>query len=130
MRPSFNIAVSQMIKICVFAALLACAAALKIDGRLSPDAEAVGITYNRITSLPGYGTTKELSYSGYLSVDPTGRGSLENGLFYWLFYSRGVPFKDPLGTYYLPKLSLGIKNTLSGLVQTVFYVFLASNLCK
>lgn len=87
-----------MLKLIVLAALIALAAGRRGENVPLPNASAVGITMNRIESLPGYGRTKELSFSGYLSVDPTGRGSLNNGLFYWLFYSRGVPFKDPLGT--------------------------------
>lgn len=72
---------------------LAAAASLPL-----PQQQGVGWTANRIESLPGYGRTKELSFSGYLSIDPSGRGSLTNGLFYWLYYSRNVPATDPLGS--------------------------------
>lgn len=90
----------MLLRLVAVACLVSVAVAARNHALPRPQREGIGFTTNNIVSLPGYGTPKEVSYSGYLSVDPTGKGSLENGLFYWLFYSRNTPWRDPLGMIY------------------------------
>jgi hypothetical protein len=59
----------------------------------------LGATVNKVNHLHQLAADQSFAddiYSGYLSIDPSGAGSMENGIFYYFAESRGNPTTDPV----------------------------------